>query len=418
MRLLVHLVAKDLRRKIRAPLGILILLSFPLLFAGMLALVFGGNGDETPKVRLLLEDRDGGLLSGALGSAFTSRQLGDLFEVRTVGAGEGKPLMDAGEASALLVLPEGLTRDVLDGKAVRLELVRNPSEGILPEIAEQVTAVLVDVLDGGARALRGPLDQLRPYLEDSGAGPTDEAVSVIAIAFKRAAEGAGEFLFPPAIALEGAFGGTEKEPTSPTATIFLFILPGVAVYALFLVGDSAMRDILTEAQQGTLRRQMTGPVNVGTVLLAKVVFTLLVSLASLSILSAVGFFVVRGPVSVSAFVAVSLAVVLAVAGAAATVYGFARTERVGATVASVVYLVFAFAGGSFVPLQSLPAPLRAVAPLSPFYWGTSAYQKMLLDGAGLADVLPNVGVLSTIGGVLFLVGAFSLRQAVRRGSLR
>ena len=41
MPLLAHLVAKDIRRKLRAPLGLIVVLAFPLLFAGMIALAFG-----------------------------------------------------------------------------------------------------------------------------------------------------------------------------------------------------------------------------------------------------------------------------------------------------------------------------------------------------------------------------------------
>lgn len=421
MRTVARLVAKDLLRRIRSPLSILVTLAFPVLFAGMLALVFGGGGEAVPKVRLLVEDRDGGLLANALKSAFTSRQMGRFFEVRNVKAGEGRGLIEAGDASALLVLPEGLTRDLIDGNPVRLELVRNPAEGILPEIAEQVTLVLADVLDGGARVLRDPLDRLRPLLEDA-AAPTDASVAALSVEFKRAIEGAGTFVLPPAITLEGAFGSEAPEEgaaetESPTGAIFLFILPGVAVYALFMVGDGAMRDIVTEAQEGTLRRQLAGPVGAGTILFAKVVFTGVVSLLALLILSAVGAFYVPRPVDVAAFVLVSFAVVLAVCGASAAIYGFARTERLGATVASVLYLVFAFAGGSFVPLGSLPAALRAVAPVSPFYWGTTAFQRILSDGAGTADVLGNVAMLAGLGAVLLATGSWALARAVRKGRL-
>ncbi len=422
MRTVVRLVTKDLLRRVRAPLAIVVTLAFPVLFAGMLALVFGGGEDPVPKVRLLVEDRDGGLLANALESAFTSRQLGRLFELRNVKEGEGRGLIEQGEASALLVLPEGLTRDFLDGKPVRFELVRNPAEGILPEIAEQVTLVLVDVLDGGARVLREPLDRLRPLLEEGGAAPTDEVVAALSLEFKRAIETAGAFVLPPAIALEGAFGsgaGEEgaAESESPTGTIFLFVLPGVAVYALFMVGDGAMRDIVTEAQEGTLRRQLAGPVGAGTILFAKVVFTSLVALLALLILSGVGAFFVSGPVDLAAFALVSLAIVLAVSGASAAIYGFARTERLGATLASVLYLAFAFTGGSFVPLGSLPAALRAVAPVSPFYWGTTAFQRILSSGAGVRDVLGSVAILAGLGTVLLAAGSWALTRAVRKGGL-
>ena len=126
MRRLLLLVSKDLKRKLRAPVGLVVLLAFPIVFAGMLALVFGSEGNNTPKVRLVVENRDTGFAASALSSAFTSKQMAEHFDVRTVAKGEGAAVIEAGEASALLVVPEHFTQDVLDGKPVTLELVRNP----------------------------------------------------------------------------------------------------------------------------------------------------------------------------------------------------------------------------------------------------------------------------------------------------
>ena len=57
MGLVAHLVAKDLKRKMRSPLGLIAVLCFPLLFAGMIALAFG-RGDSIPKVRMLVANED------------------------------------------------------------------------------------------------------------------------------------------------------------------------------------------------------------------------------------------------------------------------------------------------------------------------------------------------------------------------
>ena len=81
----------------------------------------------------------------------------------------------------------------------------------------------------------------------------------------------------------------------------------------------------------------------------------------------------------------------------------------------MVYLVLAFAGGSFIPLQSLPASVQAVAPASPFYWGAQGYRALLVDGAGVAKVLPNAAVLAGLGAVLLAFGARALGRTVRRG---
>ena len=92
MSLIAHLVAKDLKRKFRSPLGLIAALSFPLLFAGMIALAFG-KGNSIPKVRMLVDNEDDGLLANGVASLFTSQQAAKYFDGRTVTAAEGHGLM-------------------------------------------------------------------------------------------------------------------------------------------------------------------------------------------------------------------------------------------------------------------------------------------------------------------------------------
>ena len=164
MRLTLLMVRKDLLRQVRSPMGILFALSFPVVFATLIALAFGtGAQPKFPKVQLLVEDLDDSFLSAALVSATTNDQVAEYFEVRPVGP-EGRELLGRGEASALWRIPKGFQAAVLDGTPVRLELIRNPAQSIFPEIAEQGLTVLAEVLSSAARALRDPLDRLRPMV--------------------------------------------------------------------------------------------------------------------------------------------------------------------------------------------------------------------------------------------------------------
>jgi ABC-2 type transport system permease protein len=285
--------------------------------------------------------------------------------------------------------------------------------------------MLVEVLDGGARVLRGPLDDLRPFIGAGRPEITDQSVAAISIAVRHAFDGAATFLTPPVITLADAFAtrkaeapeasGRKKNPDS-ALNIFLFVLPGVAVYALFLVGDQGMRDLLTETAAGTLRRQMAGPIDAGTIVLAKAAFTAVLAGIATALLAIVGACAGGAGVDPAGFVLLSLALVLAVTGASATIYGLARNERRGATLASLVYLVLAFSGGAFIPLQSLPPAVRAFAVISPFYWATAGYRSLLAEDAGVAAILPNAGVLAAIGVVCLAIGARALGRAVRRGA--
>lgn len=417
MRLVLHLVAKDLRRKLRSPLALIVWLSFPVIFAGMIALSFGGSG-EIPKVRLLVVNEDDGLLASALTSLFTSKQAASAFDARIVGAAAGLEAMAAGKASALLTIPKGFSKDVLDGKPVTLRLLRNPAEGILPEIAEQSVGAIADLLDGARRVLDRPIEDLRPLFDGAGRAPTDADVVAVSLAVKRAIERASPLVFPPAIRLEtDLFSGAAAKSAGTTGAIFLLVLPGVAVYALFLVGDQGMRDVMTERTLGTLRRQLAGPMTAGTLVVAKALYTATLSLLALAVLAAVGAVALRRAVDPPAFVLLSLALVLAVTGVTSLIYGLARTEREASTLGNMLFIAMGFLGGGFVRVESLPAGLRGIAPLTPLYWGTQGYRAILENGARAGGIATNAAVLVAMGVVFLVLGGIALHRAARAGAV-
>jgi ABC-2 type transport system permease protein len=412
------LVRKDLRRRMRSPLSTLIILAFPLILSGIMALAFGGRDSKPPKVRLLLDDRDGGLAGNLISSAFSRPEAAPYFEVEKAGPDALRRLEQDG-FSAILRLPAGLTDALLNGRPATLELVRNPSQSILPEVARQVTDVIADALSSAAYTLQGPLQGLTPLVK-ADKGPSDQAVASVAVTVNQWIGRSGRYLFPPAIKLTSVQlrktgAQTSVAGASPTTSIFLFVLPGVAVFALFTLGDQVMRDLLTEKTKGTLRRLLAGPVGTGTVIAAKAVTAAVIALAALLILAAVAGLASGRGVDPAGFLLLSLSLVLAVTGLASTVYGLAKNDRQGSTIGSVLYLVLAFSGGSFLPLENLPAAMRAVSPFSLFYWGTEGYKALLRDGGGLADVLPNVGILAGSGLALLVLGGALLRRRMVRG---
>lgn len=420
MQRILLMVRKDLLRQLRSPMAILLLLSFPLVFTSLLALTFGSGSQPTmPKVQLLVEDLDDSFVSGALVSAVTSEQMAKYFDVELVG-GDGLERIQQNTASALWRLPKGLQQDLIDGTPVEFELIRNPAQSILPEIAEQGLTVLAEVLSAAARVLEEPLNDLRPMLEESSA-PGAERIAGLTVKMYKVINRAEGLLSPPAIVLDSVQLEDDEDAAgssggASTSLIFLIVLPGISVWGLFLVGDMAMRDLIGESTRGTLRRQLAGPVRPVQLLVAKSLFTAVVSLISLVLLAGIGWGVARQSIDPLGFVVLSLALILAITGYASLVYGGARSERQGATISSILLLIFAFVGGSFIQVESLPATVQRVAPISPFYWGTSGYQTLIREDGGLIDILPNVGVLSAIGVVLLAAGAALLQRKMRGGA--
>lgn len=413
------MVRKDLLRQVRSPLGILLVLSFPLIFSALIALTFGSGAEpRIPKFKLLVQDLDESFVSGALISAAGSEQVAEYFDVRSVGE-DGLARLRQNEAAALWRIPEGFQDDLLEGKPVELELVRNPAQGIAPEVVEQALTVLTEVLDASTRALREPLREMNAMI-DTGTDPRADQVAALSTSFYEAIDAAGSIVMPPVITLEGVQledeDGEEQEDRGTTSLIFLVVLPGVAVWGLFLVGDMAMRDLTVESRLGTLRRQLAGPVPPAQVILAKALFTATLSSISLVVLASIGWAVSRRVVDLPGFLVLSAALILAVTGYAAVVYGGVTSERQAATISSVVLLVFAFLGGTFIQIDDLPGGVRSAAPFSPFYWGTTGYAKLIRDDAGLVEILPNAAVLGGLGILLLAVGSVLLGRKVQRGA--
>ena len=410
------MVRKDLLRQIRSPMAMLIMLAFPLFFAALLGVSFGG-GTPQIQVRLLVENQDDSFLSDLLIGAMSNEQVSKYFDITQVDAG-GLEMIRNDEASALLRIPEHFGQKLIDGEPVALELVRNPSESILPEVAEQALTVLTDLLDAASRILRKPLDEMAPLMEASGDDLTADQVARLSVAFYDALDSVEHFVLPPVITLETVQltdAGAAGKSSQSVSSIFVAVLPGIAVWALFMVGDMAMRDIVVEATAGTLTRQMCSPISAWDIIAGKALYTAALSGISLILLTTIGAIVFREALSFPGFVLLSAALVFAVTGLSASIYGLAQTERQGTTVGSIMLMLFALLGGSFFDISGLPDSVQRLAPLSPFYWGTTGYASLIRDGGGIADIARNAAVLAGVGVVGLTLGSALLGRKVRKG---
>jgi len=69
-------------------------------------------------------------------------------------------------------------------------------------------------------------------------------------------------------------------------------------------------------------------------------------------------------------------------------------------------------GGSMAPLEVFPSTARKIAHVTPHAWANDAFSKLLKHGAGLAAVLPQVGVLLAFATVALTVATWRLRRTL------
>jgi len=195
------LVRKDLLRDARHPWGLIVFMIIPVLTAVIMSLVFSPRADirKNVTVRVAVLDRDDDFLSRVLRSVAGQGQAAENLQLRFVETEEeGIDLLERRKVSALVVLPENLTADLLDGAPTRLTLYKNPAEAILPRIVEEGLLV---VCIGASEALNllGPQIKVIRDMMDRDEMPSSLEIAAVASSSAERLRTVEPYLFPPLV---------------------------------------------------------------------------------------------------------------------------------------------------------------------------------------------------------------------------
>jgi ABC-2 type transport system permease protein len=61
-------------------------------------------------------------------------------------------------------------------------------------------------------------------------------------------------------------------------------------------------------------------------------------------------------------------------------------------------------GGAFIPAFVLGDFLNTIGKVVPHYWALQAYNDLVIRGLGLADILPELGILACFTAVFSVAG--------------
>ncbi|MCL6543681.1 MAG: ABC transporter permease [Bryobacteraceae bacterium] len=394
---------KDLLRMARDPVGLGVWLGMPILVALALLALFGRE-DPRPQGVLFIADDDRTFLSSLAARAYTQGELGQMITTRAVPLEEGRRRMQAGEGSALLVIPKGFSAAVLGSGRATLELVTNPSQAILPGMLEEITEILAD----GAwylQQLAG--EDLRRFTELSGR-PPDRMIADFSLRIAHLIDRVGGYVDPPVI--DVVRDAPPSEAAGPVPVTSLMFPSMVSMAVLFLAYGYA-GDIWREKLGGTLLRTAVTPVSMsqwlGGKLLALGVLFGSVGLAALVVAKlALDLSVHNGALSVCWVVVAGLGMhllmlLLQIAA------GDIRTAHV---TANITVMTLAMLGGSFFPFEMMPAWLARAGQWTPNGWALLKLRGMLDGSADAAGIASAFGIAAAVSGLLFWWASRRLRN--------
>lgn len=179
------------------------------------------------------------------------------------------------------------------------------------------------------------------------------------------------------------------------------VVPGMAVmFVAFGAGYTGFA-FFREHGWGTWERLRASRASSLDIMVGKLIPTLVISALQIVILFALGSALfdlqIRG--SVVALIAVSLVLAVCLLGFGMVVTALSRTAQQLNTFGNIGSMLLITLGGSLAPLSAMPEWAKAAAPFTPTYWSMEAYMDIVLEGAGVSDVLAPIGVM-----LLFSVG--------------
>jgi len=358
---------KELRQIRRDRRTLLILVFVPAFF--LLLYGYALNFDIR-HVALAVEDRDGTPQSRALVSAFVNSsyfdRVADVFS-----PAEAERLLDLNDARAVLVIAEGFGRDIQSGRTVPVQVILS---GDNANTATTVMGYASNILRAAGAELAG---------------------------------GQGQ---PPALAVEPRIW------YNPELRSTLFLVPGLIAYiAMITAVASTALSIVREKESGTMEQVRMAPIDTFSFIVGKTIPYFLIALASAAIVILASMVLFGLPMRGN-WMALGLAMSLFLIGALATgllISTVADTQQVAFQMALLVsFLPTIMLSGFIFPISSMPTALQLVTYLVPARYFLIVLRGIVLKGAELAHLLPQVAALAVYAAAM--LGLASIRLARQR----
>ena len=376
---LLRVLATDVRRHLKSPLTVVIYMIIPLAMTGLIGVIFAPRteGSELPPIPVILVDNDKGMVSKLLLGAFDVDQMKKMFLVTVTDEADGRKRMGRGKASAMIVIPEGFTLDLLDAKPVTLVVLKNPSEQFLPDIVEEFMNTLAVMLSGVVQAFSDEVKGIRALIDRPVESfPWDRLGPELGRAQAKVVA-ARKYLDPLLIGLKNEETQAAGARTAFTqADLFAIVLPGMAVMFLLFIVQTLMRDIVTEREDGKLRRLMTTPLRPVELLGARIAGGWVMGIVVLLVMVAAGTLVFRvawGPFGW--FLLLGAVASFWAAAFFALLHALVRNRNQAGAFSAPIILAFSLFGGSMMNVEAMPKAFVKIGLLTPNRW--------FIDGAAL-----------------------------------
>lgn len=204
---------------------------------------------------------------------------------------------------------------------------------------------------------------------------------------------------------------------SGNPTYFDFLAPGVlAMVVLFTLLMGFPRTISYEKDTGTLDGMLVSPINKSSIIFGKTLGQTIKGLIQglIALLVAIYLFGVVINGSIALIFLILLLCIYSFAGALILISSFADNETTANAIVTVISFPMMFLSGVFFPISQMPAWLQPICKALPLSYAVTALQKVMLLGAGISTIVPDIIYMVIFGTIFMILALFTFRKVMSR----
>jgi ABC-2 type transport system permease protein len=371
-------------RTFRDRMGLFFIVVLPMILVIVLGMTYGGMS----AARVGIADEDGSPLSDAL--------IGDLqttdvrLEIRRYDtATELDDAVERGFIEIGLAIPTGYDAALRGGGQAPLEVVAQP----------------VDYASAVRTAIDGAIARQTALIQAARYATTATGVTFdIALAAARDRQSAVS-------GVDVSVESVDEVASNPNG--FALGAESQVILFMFLTSMTGAAVLITTRQLGITRREFSTPTSVRTIITGETIgrFTFALFQGGFIVIASALLFGVDwiDPFATSAIV---IAFALVASGAAMLLATVVANEHQLSALGPALGMIFGLLGGTMVPIEVFPDFMKTLSHVTPHAWAIDAFHRLLLDGGGLGQVLPEVGVLLGFAAVVLTLAIFRFRRAI------
>jgi ABC-2 type transport system permease protein len=385
------IAGKDLRQRLRDRSALLMAVVLPLVLAFVFDMIFGSAA--VPRAfRYGVVDLDRGHIAAAfVDDVLRPIEAQGVLQVRPLASvDEARRLASAGDLDAAFVLPAGFTSAVQGQTPAEIQVLGNVDSPTGTDVARSIARSFAAELNSVRLAVAASLPPGRPV-------PTGQVADLAT----RAAAGTRPLVL------------RDVSAAAKLLDLKTFFPASMAVFFLFFTVQFGVASLLDERAEGTLARLLAAPVPARSVLAGKLLTSVLLGVASTSVLVVATSLLMGArwgnPLGVALLV---LAGVLAATGVTSLVAALAHNAEQAGSWGAIIAIILGLLGGVFFPISQVGGVVAAASLATPHAWFMRGLGE-LHAGGGPASVLPAVGAILIFAVVTFGFAALRLERVLR-----